>query len=180
MTPTRPPRRRALLAAAGTLTAALLGGCAGMAPAARPRHTGRMALRAEGQDGRSFASAFELYGSAREGRLMLNSPLGTTAAQAVWSPRGASLQQGASQQDYPDLDRLSEDLLGERLPLAALFDWLDGRPSDSAPASATPEGFTQLGWRIDTRGLADGLLVMRRDDPAPALSLRVRLEREPA
>ena len=31
-----------------------------------------MALRTEGREGRSFASAFELYGSAREGRLMLN------------------------------------------------------------------------------------------------------------
>ncbi|MEY4413987.1 MAG: hypothetical protein RIQ53_1280 [Pseudomonadota bacterium] len=159
---------------------ALLGGCASPGQPARPRHAGRLALRTEGEDSRSFTSAFELYGSAREGRLMLNSPLGTTAAQASWSPRGASLQQGASQQDYPDLDRLSLDLLGETLPLAALFDWLDGRPWDGAAARATADGFTQLGWRIDTRGLNDGLLDMRRAEPGPSLSLRVRLERDPS
>lgn len=170
-------RRRYCVLAAGGL---LLGGCAAPGAPARPRHAGRLALRTDGQDSRSFASAFELYGSAREGRLMLNSPLGTTAAQAAWSPRGASLNQGASQQDYPDLDSLSADLLGERLPLAALFDWLDGRPWTGAGAQPTAEGFAQLGWLVDTRGLADGLLLMRRDDPAPALSLRVRLDREPS
>jgi outer membrane lipoprotein LolB len=64
------------------------------------------------------------------------------------------------------------------MPLAALFDWLRGRPWPGAPHEAEPDGFSQLGWRVDVRALGQGLLTARR--PAePAVTLRLRLEAAP-
>jgi outer membrane lipoprotein LolB len=68
-------------------------------------------------------------------------------------------------------------VLGETLPLAALFDWLRGRPWPGAPSRpvAAPPGFEQLGWRVDLARFAEGQVDARRDR-APAVNVRARLD----
>lgn len=135
----------------------------------RAEATGELAAR-------SHSAAFELSGDAREGWLRLLSPLGTVVAQARWSPAGVQLQSDGGPRDYPSLDALAEDALGEALPLAALPDWLRGRPWDGAPSQPRADGFEQLGWQVDTQGLArEGLLLARRSQPS-VIQLRVRLD----
>ena len=99
---------------------------------------------------------FEWLGTAESGQLTLLGPLGQIVAQLSWTPQRAQLRQAGQSTDRlaatPEV--LSESVLGERLPVKALGDWLRGRPWGSAPAIATPEGFAQLGWQVDVRRLA--------------------------
>lgn len=61
------------------------------------------------------------------------------------------------------------------LPLAALFDWLRGRPWPRAESQARPDGFEQLGWVVDLSRRAEGWLLARREE-APEVTVRVRLD----
>ena len=101
--------------------------------------------------GRFMSAAFELSGNAQQGQLDLNTPLGTTLARASWQPGSVAVStpQGAS--TYADLNAMTRALLGEDLPLAALFDWLRGRPWPGAPFTAVSSSaeFAQLGWDVN-------------------------------
>ncbi len=170
------PTRRYLLAG---LAAALLAGCATRPPdAADGWTTGRLALRVEASAERppqSLNAGFELRGDGREGELKLLSPLGTQVASARWAPALALLVTGDGERRFDSLDALSREALGEPLPLAALPDWLAGRPWRDAPHIARDDGFEQLGWVVSTAALADGQVVARRS-AAPVVTLRVRLD----
>ena len=89
---------------------------------------GRLSVRVESDPVRALSAAFELSGDASSGALVLTSPIGATLAQAHWTPAEAVLETPGASHRYPDLDALAEQALGERVPLAALFDWLRGRP----------------------------------------------------
>ena len=171
--------RRAALA---LLAASALAGCATALRDAPPAElSGRLSLRVEAHEGapaRSLSSQFELRGDAWRGSLQLNSPLGTTLAQARWAPDGAELVSGEGTQRFADLDSLTRELFGESLPMAALLDWLRGRPWRDAASqrSDNPAGFEQLGWRIDLARFDEGWVVATRDR-APAVAVRARLEK---
>jgi outer membrane lipoprotein LolB len=60
--------------------------------------------------------------------------------------------------------------------MAALIDWLRGRPWAGAPSRVLDGGFEQLGWRVGLTEFAEGLLMATRQG-APAVSVRARLER---
>jgi outer membrane lipoprotein LolB len=128
----------------------------------------------------SISALFELQGSAQKGSLNLISPLGSVMAQARWSPEQALLITSKGQHRYPDMVDLTRDLLGESLPVEALFDWLRGQPwapaSSTASAAPAPSGFTQLGWRIDISRLAQSIIVAERER-APKVTLRARLDK---
>jgi hypothetical protein len=51
--------------------------------------------------------------------------LGTTVAQARWRPGQAELHQGGERRAFADLGELSRQLLGENVPLEALFERLE-------------------------------------------------------
>ncbi len=166
--------------------AGLLGGCATTQPpaplsgeAGRAR-VGRLAVQVAGDSARSFSAAFELEGSAAQGQLTLFSPIGLPLGRAQWRPGEVQLDSGAQTQHFDHLDTMMEALVGEALPLAALFDWLEGRPwpdEASRPlAEADGPGFRQLGWKVSTGRLADGLLVAERRLPEPTLTVRIRLD----
>ncbi|HEU4457909.1 MAG TPA: outer membrane lipoprotein LolB [Methylibium sp.] len=166
--------RRRLAAAA--VSSALLAGCAALAPPVPgDRLAGRLAVQVEGDAQRSFSSAFELSGSAERGRLVLTSPLGTQMGRAEWSPGRAELDDGRQQRHYADLQDLAEQALGERVPIAALFDWLRGRPTPGAPSEPQPGGFEQLGWRVDVSRRDAGLVEAKRDS-TPRVTVRARLD----
>ena len=174
-------RRRtwALLGVATTV----LAGCATHQPTARGRDvlTGRLILQigaSASQPSRQWSAGFELRGSASSGELDLTSPLGTVVAQARWQPGQAELLQGPETTRFEGLAELSRQMLGEAVPLEALFDWLRGRPDPQAPHQLTSSGFVQQGWNIEITGLAEGLFVARRAS-TPAITLRARLEGAP-
>ena len=142
-----------------------------------------MTVRIEPADAnpvRNLSAAFELAGDTSSGRFDLNSPLGTTLARARWEPGRVSLRTPQGESEYPDLAALTREMLGEELPVAALFDWLRGRPWPGAPSTATlppaEAGFQQLGWVVSLANFADAWVTARREQP-PVVTVREKLER---
>lgn len=152
--------------------AALLSGCA--QPELRPPATdgptqtywrGRLALKVDNSpEPTSFFANFELSGQPRAGELMLSTPLGTTLAQLRWSPQQALLRNNGQTRAFDSLDALATEATGTAIPIAALFEWLQGRPAAAD------------GWLADLTQLEAGRLVARRSQPAPAAELRLIIE----
>jgi outer membrane lipoprotein LolB len=151
------------------LCALLLAGCAvpPRAPSAPGVQvwTGRLALTVEGQASQSFSAGFELKGAPDAGELSLFNPLGGTIAVLGWSPGNATLRSNGTTRQFPSLNALAQEATGAQLPVAALFDWLTGKPTPIA------------GWQPDVSEVADGRLRARRTDPTPPADLRVLFER---
>jgi len=150
---------------------ALLAGCAQVprapdaAYAGSETRTGRLALAVQDQPGQSFSAAFELRGGPQAGELTLLNPLGGTIAVLRWEPGHAVLQRpGQAPQPWPSMEAMLEQVTGAALPVAALFDWLDG--------TATPVP----GWEPDLSLLAEGRLRARRLEPPPQADLRIVLD----
>jgi len=158
-------------------------------------YAGRLAVRTDAAPGlpaRSVSGQFELSGNASSGQLVLTSPLGTTVARARWSdPVGAQgspskieLEADGGTTHYSTLEDMMQRAIGDQLPLAAMFDWLAGRPWPAAPVQRAADGksFDQLGWHVDIAQFAGNqLLDAQRPQPAPTLHVRVKLDAaEPA
>jgi outer membrane lipoprotein LolB len=177
--------RRALrgrtLFGAVTAVFSLLSACASLTPPHAQDSqllSGRLSVRVDSEPVRALSAAFELSGDARAGALVLSSPLGATLAQARWAPGEAVLETPSTRASYADLDTLAEQALGERVPLAALFDWLRGRPWSGAMSQGLPAGepgFMQMGWRVGLARYAQGWVEARRD-AVPVVTMRARLD----
>ena len=126
---------------------------------------GRLALQVEDQPSQSFSAGFELRGRPEAGELTLYNPLGGTLAALQWTPGSASLRSGNQVRQFDSIDALVAGATGTAIPVASLFDWLQG--------SNTPVA----GWEADLSQIADGKLRARRVSPPPAADLRVALER---
>ena len=180
-------RRVAARLVAIVAVAALFGlaGCAtvprGGANLAGEALSGRLSIRVEADGAtpaRSVSAVFDLRGDPSAGRLDLSTPLGSMMAQARWSPGRVVLATPKGESDFPDLDALTRDVLGESLPVAALFDWLHGRPwpgAPSAPATGSGGGFEQLGWTVDLGRYADAMVSAHRASPPP-VTVRIKLD----
>ncbi len=160
--------------------AGLLAACATPTtrPLTNPWTTGRLSLRVEAsadKPSQGMTAAFELRGNGDAGELRLLSPLGTRVATATWGAGRATLQTGEGERAFGSLDELAVQALGEPLPLAALPDWLAGRPWPRQPFRAVADGFEQLGWQVSTSERSEGRVAARRESP-PAVQLRVRLD----
>ena len=161
---------RSLTASLLCALAALLAGCAQQPPApasttaAQAYWRGRLALRLETAEPTSYFASFELSGQARAGELLLSSPLGTTLAQLRWSPQVALLRNDGQTRAFESLDALATEATGTDIPIAALFQWLQGQ------AAAAD------GWQADLSQLNEGRLVARRAQPEPAAELRLILD----
>ena len=158
-----------------------LGGCATVEapPPAAESLAGRLSVQVAAdaaQPARSLAANFEWRGDARRGALALATPLGSILAQAGWADGRAWLVTSQGRRDFGDVDALSRELLGEAVPVAAMFDWLRGRPWPSAPSAGREAGFDQLGWQVDLSRYADLQVVARRPSP-PAVTVRAVLDR---
>lgn len=158
------------------LLALLMSGCATLRPPASDgaadsvAHSaafwsGRMAIQVLKDPPESMSASFELQGSALQGEMLLLSPIGTTLARLAWTPDGAKLNHGAQSLESPNLQVLATRLTGTELPIAALFDWLDGRAAE-AP-----------GWQVDLSQHAQGRLSAERLSPEPRTALRIVLNR---
>lgn len=173
--------------AAAVLAAVVLAACALPPPSvespAGETLSGRLAVQVPpegGAEARAVTAAFELLGRPDAGQLNLTTPLGTMLGQARWSPSRVVLVTPQGQRDYANLDALTRELLGESLPVAALFDWLKGRPWPGAPSAPieppAERGFRQLGWTVSLASFDDGAIAARRQQP-PLVTVRVRLDR---
>lgn len=145
--------------------------------------SGRLAVRVEaaaGNPAQSVSAAFELRGDAGRGRLDLSTPLGSVFAQARWAPGSVVLVTPQGDTRFDDLDALTRAVLGESLPVAALFDWLRGRPWPGAAStlSVAPAeaGFEQLGWVVSLARFDEAQVAARRERP-PTVTVRAKLDR---
>jgi len=179
------PRVARAFAAVAALSM-LLAGCATVPPPETyggDTLSGRMSVRVEAHghaEATSMTAAFELRGDPWRGQLDLATPLGTTLAQARWAPGQVALVTPQGETRFATLDDLTREVLGESLPVAALFDWLRGRPWPRAPSTPAPppveHGFSQLGWTVDLARFDDAAIVARRAQP-PAVTVRARMDR---
>lgn len=193
MTSSWPPRgagvaRRAAARSLVVLFAALLAACA-TAPETTPDrvYTGRFsAVATQGDRRESVSGRFSVEVRGDRQRIDLATPLGTTVARIEVGPEGARAN-GPGMQDArgPDADALAEQLLGWRLPVNGLSDWIEGRPVPSRPARVERDGsrlvlIEQDGWTVRlaetfTASARPRLIVLERaaSPPAPGVVLRL-------
>ena len=171
---------------AALISALLLAACASLAPVSTDvgeALSGRLAVKVDGEAGaapRSVSAAFELQGDAQRGRLNLSTPLGSVLAQARWAPGSVVLVTPQGERQFVDLDALTSEVLGESLPVAALFDWLRGRPWAGATSTTTrlpaEPGFEQLGWVVSLARFDEAWVVATRARP-PVVTVRAKVDR---
>ncbi len=171
--------------AAGLGAALLLAACAvaPTQPEVGQSLSGRLAVKVDGDAvaaPRSVSAAFELQGDPQTGRLNLSTPLGSVLAQARWAPGSVVLVTPQGERQFTDLDALTREVLGESLPVAALFDWLRGRPWSGAASRTTAPpaepGFEQLGWVVSLARFNESWVVATRSG-TPAVVVRAKLDR---
>lgn len=175
-------RRRWLAACAA---AVLVSGCAtqqgpqrfGTPESLAGRMTVKVAATPTSQ-ARNVTAVFDLQGTPEQGQFDLSTPLGTVLAQARWAPGKVALVTSQGETAFATLDDLTREVLGESLPVAALFDWLRGRPWPGAPSTAGKDkGFEQLGWIVSLAQFDDGLIAAHRPQ-APVVTVRAKLDRQ--
>lgn len=127
--------------------------------------TGRISLQVQSEPAQAFFAGFELKGSAAQGELTLNSPLGNSLAVLRWSAEEAVLDSGNQIQRFATVGELIEKATGAALPVAALFDWLRGKNTAAD------------GWTADLTQQAEGRISASRNVPQPRADLRVVLAR---
>jgi outer membrane lipoprotein LolB len=146
------------------------------------RWTGHLSLKLSpfGEDGaRGTSLSFDLQGRADQGALDLSTPFGTLVASVRWQPGQASLHTTDGVDSYASLNELITRVLGESLPVPSLMTWLKGRPDATLPFAPLPTGFEQVGWRVDTSALVEGILTAQRtaSPEVRGATLRLRLDR---
>ena len=164
------PNRRKFIGIA-TLTATfLIAGCARKTSRSafndveKKLWTGRISLQIQSDPVQAFFAGFELKGLAERGELLLTNPIGNVLGVVRWSPDEAELVSGNSVNRFTSVDALLEQTTGAVIPIAALFDWLNG--------VNTPFN----GWSADLSALNAGRLVATRTEPAPHTRLRIVLD----
>ncbi len=166
-------RRLACALAALLLTSLLLASCAApptIAPSSDPAWSGKLSIRIERDPPEQTSAAFTLTGSANAGRLELFTPLGGKAAQLEWGANFATISDGKIGRNFPDVQTALREVSGADIPVASLFDWLQGKQEK--------EHDIAQGWEVDLSQLAQsGYLVATRAAPLPRIKLRVVLER---
>jgi outer membrane lipoprotein LolB len=158
-----------------TLVAALMAGCASppkpVSTAEVPAWSGRLSIKIDATDtvtAQQTSAGFTLTGSATAGQLDLFTPLGGKAAEVTWGAGFATITDGKLGRRFPDLETAIESVTGANVPIANLFDWLQGKQNKALEAS--------MGWEADLTRLADGRIVATRLQPLPRIELRVVLE----
>ena len=117
---------------------------------------------------------------ARGDELLLTSPLGQGIARIIRSGGEVTLTTSEGR-DFraADVESLTEQVLGFRIPLAGLTDWVRGRPGPG-PARARTDAagrlaeLEQSGWRIEYLEYA-GKLPSRLRLTYPGLELRLAI-----
>jgi outer membrane lipoprotein LolB len=126
--------------------------------------TGRISLQIDSDPPQAFFAGFELKGKAERGELTLTSPIGSVLGVMRWSPDEAVLESGNDTRHFASVGALLEKTTGAAVPVAALFDWLNGQNT------------VQSGWSADLSRQASGRVDATRIDPPPQTRLRIVLD----
>jgi outer membrane lipoprotein LolB len=172
----KPAARAALLAAA-----LLFAACAQLERVSteKPEYELSARLAARYRD-EAFSGNLAWRHARNSDELLLTSPLGAGVARIVRDGDSVVLST-AEPREYraTDAESLTEQVLGFRLPLAGLADWVRGRPSPAMPVSNTenyPDGklrsLEQGGWQIEYQEYA-GELPSRLRLLYPGIELRL-------
>lgn len=186
--------RRAVQILLAVFLVVVVAGCA-TPPATAPEraYTGRFSAVATRVDKReSVSGRFSVEVRGDRQTIDLLTPLGTTVARVEVGPDGARAS-GPGVQDVrgPDAEALTEQLLGWRLPVSGMPDWIEGRPAPGRPARVERDGtrpvlIEQDGWTVRLQERFEGsdrprLIVLERaaSPLAPGVVLRLIVD-EPA
>jgi outer membrane lipoprotein LolB len=128
--------------------------------------SGRLSIKIESDPVQQTTAGFTLQGNPLAGQLELFTPLGGKAAQVVWqsSPTSQAVlitEQG--RQTYPSLSIALARLTGTKIPIEALFGWLN---ADMAYE-------TKDGWRADLSRHSEGKIIASRTEPLPRIEIRM-------
>ena len=151
--------------AIGSLTACTFNRLQGTADL---RFVGRLALSQDADPRNpeskadSWSAHFELAGAPHKGTLLLYTPVGTIVAKVTWEPGSAVLETSDQTEIYNNLDELTSLYFQQTLPIAALFDWLQGQQTQHIIP----------GWSVDLEKAPQGIISAQRTDPAPRVRLR--------
>lgn len=138
---------------------------------------GRLAAR-QGEQAFTGNLSWRHAGSVDE--LLVTSPIGQGVARIVRKGDSVVLTT-AEPREYraPDVESLTEQALGFRLPLRGLADWVRARPGPGpARVDRTPDGriasIEQSGWRIEYLAY-EGTLPSRMRLAYPGIDLRLAI-----
>lgn len=129
-----------------------------------PEWQGRISVQVLGDAPSSMSASFLLRGDAKNGELDLYSPLGTTLGALQWTPQLVQLSDGGKHQYFNSLAELTEKTTGAALPIEAIFGWLQGQQINAT------------GWQADLSNMSQGSLSARRTEPAPEVTLRIKID----
>lgn len=173
-----------------SLLLVLLSSCATLAPTPEPpfsanHFAGRLTVKVSPTpvtEARTVTAAFTLQGDAEQGHLDLSTPLGTILAQAQWQSGYVVLATSQGKKQFANFDDLTYEMLGESVPLAALFDWLHGQPWSGALSkrflkSETEQGFHQLTWSVNLGRFNEGWIEIQREYP-PIVVIKIKLDQQ--
>jgi outer membrane lipoprotein LolB len=120
------------------------------------------------QPARGLSLGFFFNGREQAGELELMTLMGSQLAQVSWTADQVWLVDDQGRRSFDSLEALSQQILGEALPLRALVPWMQGQPARFLPCQRgpLPGQFVQDGWQIDTRDQASHRLQAQR--PASA------------
>jgi outer membrane lipoprotein LolB len=176
--------RRAMRGAAAACAAALLSACAALPPRLQDQVpafelTGRVAVRygAEAASGRA-----EWRHSPAADDLVISTPLGQGIAELT--RRGdvfALVTSDGKRHTASDAESLTESVLGWRLPLAGLPEWVRAQPLAGVPAEVQrADGrvarIAQSGWTIEYLEYGENGLPRRLRLQREALDIRLVIE----
>ncbi len=125
---------------------------------------GRIGINVSEPQPQSFSAHFELDGDAETGTLRLATPLGTTLAFMQWAPGSAMLTSTGAPRRFESLSALTQASLGLDVPIAALFDWLQG--------TASPATY----WEADLSEISNGKLTAKRTAPDMRAEIKLLME----
>jgi outer membrane lipoprotein LolB len=160
----------------------LLGACAQLETKApedvRFDLTGRLAVKYGDE---TFSGNLAWRHAASSDEMLITNALGAGVARLVRDARGVVLTT-AEPKEYrgQEPEALTEEVLGFRLPVTGLGDWVRGRPSSHPPARTQQgddgrlQSLEQAGWRIDYLEYRDGLPYRMRLS-YPGIDLRLAI-----
>jgi len=106
--------------------------------------------------GKGYTARLEWQHDTQEDTMRIFSPLGQQVALIHRTPQSVTLtDQSGKQHTAADVASLTERLLGWRLPLSGLSQWILGTPHQASPFQANylehgaPASLTQDQWQID-------------------------------
>ncbi len=177
------PILRALAVAAALAAALAAAGCAELtarAPDERVEFEFTARFAARYRDEAASGQLAWRHDAARD-EVLISSPFGQGLARVTRRDALVTLVT-ADDRRYTaaDAETLTEEVLGFRLPLKGLADWVRARPAEGAPAQAAYDGegrlaaLEQHGWKIEYQEYAGGRPARMRLN-YPGLELRLAI-----